>query len=185
MYSSIATVCLSGSLEEKVDAIAEAGFEGIELFENDLTAFTGTPREAGELIRSRGLKLVTLQPFRDFEGLQGRAREQAFYRAEQKFDLMEELGTDLLMTCSTTHPDSLPGLSRAADDFCELGERIGLMVSAVEFIGSRGGRTSASTGMPMWLYQSSMALGGGLLSISALVMGAMRFHPPTNEEARS
>ncbi|NYS62124.1 bifunctional sugar phosphate isomerase/epimerase/4-hydroxyphenylpyruvate dioxygenase family protein [Vreelandella salicampi] len=123
MYSSIATVCLSGSLEEKVDAIAQAGFEGLELFENDLTAFTGTPKEAGELIRARGLKLVTLQPFRDFEGLQGRARERAFDRAEHKFDLMEELGTDLLMVCSTVHPDSLPGLSRAADDFYELGER--------------------------------------------------------------
>ncbi|CDG52683.1 MULTISPECIES: sugar phosphate isomerase/epimerase [Halomonadaceae] len=77
MYSSIATVCLSGSLEEKVDAIAQAGFEGLELFENDLTAFPGTPWEAGELIRSRGLKLVTLQPFRDFEGLQGRAATPA------------------------------------------------------------------------------------------------------------
>jgi 4-hydroxyphenylpyruvate dioxygenase len=123
MYSSIATVCLSGSLEEKVSAIANAGFEGLELFENDLTAFTGTPQEAGELIRARGLKLVTLQPFRDFEGLQGRARQQAFDRAEHKFDLMEELGTDLLMVCSTVHPESLPGLSRAADDFYELGER--------------------------------------------------------------
>ena len=123
MYSSIATVCLSGSLEEKVDAIAQAGFEGLELFENDLTAFAGTPREAGELIRARGLKLVTLQPFRDFEGLQGRARQRAFDRAEHKFDLMEELGTDLLMACSTVHPDALPGISRAADDFFELGER--------------------------------------------------------------
>ena len=123
MYSSIATVCLSGSLEEKVDAIAEAGFEGLELFENDLTAFTGSPREAGELIRSRGLRLVTLQPFRDFEGLEGRARQQAFDRAEHKFDLMQELGTDLLMACSTTRADSLPGLSRAADDYRELGER--------------------------------------------------------------
>src|SRR5690554_7580908 len=83
MYSSIATVCLSGSLEEKVDAIAKAGFEGLELFENDLTAFSGTPQEAGELIRDRGLKLVTLQPFRDFEGLQGRARQRAVDRGER------------------------------------------------------------------------------------------------------
>ncbi|OWV28070.1 sugar phosphate isomerase/epimerase family protein, partial [Halomonas campaniensis] len=52
-----------------------------------------------------------------------RARERAFDRAEHKFDLMEELGTDLLMACSTVHPDSLPGLSRAADDYYELGER--------------------------------------------------------------
>ncbi|MHA7878889.1 MAG: bifunctional sugar phosphate isomerase/epimerase/4-hydroxyphenylpyruvate dioxygenase family protein [Saccharospirillum sp.] len=123
MYSSIATVCLSGTLEEKIDAIARAGFEGIEIFENDLTVFHGTAREAGEMIRERGLKLVTLQPFRDLEGLTGRARQRAFDRAERKFDLMAELGTDLLMVCSSAHPDALPGLNQAAADFAELGER--------------------------------------------------------------
>lgn len=123
MYSSIATVCLSGSLEEKVDAIAKAGFEGIEIFENDLTVFHGSAREAGQMIRDRGLKLVTLQPFRDFEGLEGRTRELAFDRAERKFDLMSELGTDLLMCCSSVHPDAQPGLNRAAADFHELGDR--------------------------------------------------------------
>ncbi|PTY37831.1 hypothetical protein BGP77_15260 [Saccharospirillum sp. MSK14-1] len=123
MFPSIATVCLSGALPEKLDAIARAGFEGVELFENDLTAFDGSAREVGELIRERGLKLVTLQPFRDFEGLEGDDRRRAFDRAERKFDLMEELGTDLLMACSSVHPRALPGIARAADDFHELGER--------------------------------------------------------------
>ena len=123
MYSSIATVCLSGSLEEKIDAIARAGFEGVEVFENDLTVFHGSASEAGQLIRDRGLTLVTLQPFRDFEGLEGRARQLAFDRAERKFDLMAELGTDLLMCCSSVHPDAQPGLNRAAEDFAELGDR--------------------------------------------------------------
>lgn len=123
MYSSIATVCLSGSLEEKIDAIANAGFEGVEVFENDLTVFHGSARDVGQMIRDRGLKLVTLQPFRDFEGLEGRARQLAFDRAERKFDLMAELGTDLLMCCSSVHPQALPGLNRAAQDFAELGER--------------------------------------------------------------
>ncbi|TGG93397.1 sugar phosphate isomerase/epimerase and 4-hydroxyphenylpyruvate domain-containing protein [Natronospirillum operosum] len=123
MKSSIATVCLSGSLPEKVAAIADAGFDGLELFENDLTAFDGTAIQAGRMIAERGLELVTLQPFRDFEGLEGRQRKQALDRAERKFDLMQELGTDLLMVCSSVHPDALPGLSRAAEDFHELGER--------------------------------------------------------------
>lgn len=123
MYSSIATVGLSGTLEEKITAIAQAGFAGVELFENDLTVFPGSARQAGELIRAHGLTLVTLQPFRDLEGLTGTARQQAFDRAEQKFDLMAELGTDLLMCCSTLHPDALPGLDRAAADYAELGER--------------------------------------------------------------
>lgn len=123
MYSSIATVCLSGSLAEKLDAIANAGFIGVELFENDLTTFPGSAREVGDMIRERGLKLVTLQPFRDFEGLQGRERARAFDRAERKFDLMAELGTDLLMCCSSVHPQAQPGIAQAADDFAALGER--------------------------------------------------------------
>lgn len=36
MNSSIATVSLSGNLESKLRAIAEAGFQGVEIFENDL-----------------------------------------------------------------------------------------------------------------------------------------------------
>ena len=60
---------------------------------------------------------------------------------------------------------------------------IGLMVSAVEFIASRGGRTLSSTGMPMWLFQTSMLVGGGLLSLSALVMGALRWNEQLGEEA--
>jgi 4-hydroxyphenylpyruvate dioxygenase len=123
MYSSIATVCLSGSLHDKITAIAAAGFEGIEIFENDLTAFNGTARDAGQLIRDLGMTLVTLQPFRDFEGLEGRDRQRAFDRAERKFDLMEELGTDLLMCCSSVHPNAKPGIARAADDYAALGER--------------------------------------------------------------
>ena len=36
MRRSIATVCLSGTLDEKLAAAARAGFDGIELFEADL-----------------------------------------------------------------------------------------------------------------------------------------------------
>jgi 3-dehydroshikimate dehydratase len=36
MKTLIATVCLSGGLSEKLEAIAAAGFRGVEIFENDL-----------------------------------------------------------------------------------------------------------------------------------------------------
>ncbi|HVC51293.1 MAG TPA: hypothetical protein VND87_04660 [Stellaceae bacterium] len=45
-------------------AIAGARFKGIEIFENDLLSFDGTPAEIGQAIRSLGLKAVTFQPFR-------------------------------------------------------------------------------------------------------------------------
>src|SRR5687768_6426504 len=116
MRTAIATVCLSGALPEKVEAIAAARFKGIEIFENDLLSFNGTPREARSLIEGAGLKTVTFQPFRDFEGLPEPLRAKAFARAERKFDVMEELGCDLLMVCSNVSPDSLGGIDRAAAD---------------------------------------------------------------------
>jgi sugar phosphate isomerase/epimerase len=40
MRTAIATVCLSGVLNEKLEAIAAAGFKGVEIFENDLLSFS-------------------------------------------------------------------------------------------------------------------------------------------------
>src|SRR6478752_8461015 len=123
MQTSIATVSLSGGLAEKLEAIAAAGFTGVEIFESDLLSFNGTPKDVARLVASLGLKIVTFQPFRDFEGMPEPQRSRTFARAERKFDLMGELGCDLLMICSNVAPDSLGGIERAAADFHELGER--------------------------------------------------------------
>ena len=123
MKTSIATVSVSGTLPEKLEAIAAAGFDGIEIFEQDFIAHDGDPREVGDLIRSIGLEITLFQPFRDFEGLPDPLRAKAFDRAERKFDLMQELGTDLLLVCSSCHPEALGGIDRAAADFHELAER--------------------------------------------------------------
>ncbi|MCA0873026.1 sugar phosphate isomerase/epimerase and 4-hydroxyphenylpyruvate domain-containing protein [Seohaeicola saemankumensis] len=123
MKTSIATVSVSGSLREKLQAIAAAGFDGVEIFEQDFIADESSPRDVGRLIRDHGLDITLFQPFRDFEGLPGAQRTKAFDRAERKFDLMQELGTDLVLFCSSVHPDALGGIDRAAEDFAELGER--------------------------------------------------------------
>lgn len=122
MQTAIATVCLSGTLSEKIEAIAAAGFKGVEIFENDLLSFVGSPADVRRMIEDRGLKIVTLQPFRDFEGMPDPFRTKAFARAERKFDLMAELGCDLLMVCSNISPNSLGGIDRAASDLGELAE---------------------------------------------------------------
>ncbi|MFD0935023.1 sugar phosphate isomerase/epimerase family protein, partial [Methylobacterium trifolii] len=125
MYNSIATVSLSGSLPTKLRAIAEAGFAGVELFEADVLADPHTPREIGAMIADLGLRCVTLQPFRDFEGLPEPRRATAFDRAERKFDLAHDIGTDLLMVCSSTVADASGDHARIAADLRELGERAG------------------------------------------------------------
>ncbi|MEY4375703.1 MAG: hypothetical protein RJB26_253 [Pseudomonadota bacterium] len=123
MRHSIATVSVSGTLEGKLQAIAQAGFAGVEIFENDLIAYPGSPREVGQMVRSLGLECVMFQPFRDFEGMPPELRQRTFDRAERKFDVMQELGTDLVLVCSNCSPQSLPDRSRIVDDFRELGER--------------------------------------------------------------
>ncbi|MEZ5448814.1 MAG: hypothetical protein R3E89_07370 [Thiolinea sp.] len=69
MLYSIATVCLSGTLRGKIEAIAAAGFQAIEIFENDLITHDGPVSEIRRMIEDHGLQIVTYQPFRDFEGL--------------------------------------------------------------------------------------------------------------------
>jgi 4-hydroxyphenylpyruvate dioxygenase len=123
MRTAIATVCLSGTLRKKLEAIAGAGFAAVEIFENDLLYFNGTPREGRALAEDLGLKIAVYQPFRDFEGMPEPQRAKTFARAERKFDTMAELGCDFLMVCSNVSPDSLGGIDRAAADFHELGER--------------------------------------------------------------
>lgn len=122
MKTSIATVSLGGTLREKLEAIAAAGFDGVEIFENDILAHDGPPAEVGAMVRDLGLEIVALQPFRDFEGMPEPARGRAFARARRKFELMTELGTRNLLICSNVSPQSLGGIDRAADDLRELGE---------------------------------------------------------------
>jgi 4-hydroxyphenylpyruvate dioxygenase len=123
LQTSIATVSIGGDLREKLEAIAAAGFDGVEIFENDFLAYDRSPRDVAAMVADLGLTITLFQPFRDFEGLPEPQRAQAFERAERKFDLMAELGTDLMLVCSSVSPLALGGIDRAANDLRELGER--------------------------------------------------------------
>src|SRR3954467_3757601 len=120
---SIATVCLSGTLPDKLEAAALAGFQGVEIFENDLLTYDGSPEEAGRMCRDLGLAVTIYQPFRDFEAMPAPQRARNLDRAERKFDTMQALGTDLILVCSNTQPAALPESGRAAADLHEMAER--------------------------------------------------------------
>jgi 4-hydroxyphenylpyruvate dioxygenase len=122
MKTSIATVSISGDLGEKLEAIAAAGFDGIEIFETDFLTFGGAPGEVGRMIRDAGLEITLFQPFRDLEGLPEPQRTRAFERARRKFEVMNELGTDLMLVCSNVAPEALGGIDRAAADLRALGD---------------------------------------------------------------
>ncbi|HUI17703.1 MAG TPA: TIM barrel protein [Alphaproteobacteria bacterium] len=120
---SIATVCMGGTLETKLMAAAKAGFRAVEIFENDLTFFSGTARDAGAMAADLGLEIVALQPLRDFEAMPEPMRARNFERAERKLELMEALGTRLLCLCSNVSPEAIDDPDRAAEDLARLAER--------------------------------------------------------------
>ncbi len=107
MKRSIATVSISGTLVEKLTAIQAAGFDGIEIFENDLLYFDGSPADVRRIAGDLGLEIVLFQPFRDFEGVSAERLARNLDRVKRKFDLMHELGTDRILVCSNVSPDTI------------------------------------------------------------------------------
>jgi len=114
MKTSIATVSISGEFPEKLAAIAKAGFTGVEIFENDFLTYDASPRQVAALVRDHGLEVTLFQPFRDFEGMPEPMRARGFERAKRKFDVMGELGTDLMLICSNVSPFAVGGIDRLA-----------------------------------------------------------------------
>jgi 4-hydroxyphenylpyruvate dioxygenase len=120
LRTAVATVCLSGTLEDKLVAAAAAGFDGVEIFEPD---FVASPWSAAE-VRSRcadlGLSIDLYQPFRDFDADDPDVLAANLRRAEHKFDVMEQLGTDLVLVCSSVSPHALDDDDRIAEQLHRL-----------------------------------------------------------------
>jgi 4-hydroxyphenylpyruvate dioxygenase len=106
LRTAIATVCISGTLEDKLTAAAAAGFDGVEIFEPD---FVVSPMSAAE-VRMRcadlGLSIDLYQPFRDLDSVRPEGFAANLRRIERKFDVMEQLGTDQVLVCSANYPDA-------------------------------------------------------------------------------
>lgn len=120
---SIATVSISGTLAEKMEAAAAIGFDGVEIFENDLLTFEGTPKDIRHLAENLGLVITCFQPFREFEAMPEPQRARNMDRAERKFDVMQQLGAELLLVCSNVSPAAINDDARATADLLEMAER--------------------------------------------------------------
>ncbi|MET7329675.1 TIM barrel protein [Nonomuraea sp. NPDC005650] len=123
MRKSIATVSVSGTLTEKLDAIAAAGFDGVEIFENDLLVCPLPPEEIRARAADLGLSIDLYQPFRDFEAVPADLLARNLRRAEHKFRTMERLGADLLLVCSNVSPAAIGDDELAAAQLRLLAER--------------------------------------------------------------
>jgi len=120
---SIATVCVSGTLDDKLAAAASAGFDGIELFENDLVVAPWSPGEVRARCADLGLSIDLYQPFRDFEAVEPRLLTANLARAERKFDVLAELGADTVLVCSSVAPAAIDDDELAAEQLALLADR--------------------------------------------------------------
>ena len=123
MRRSIATVCLSGTLDEKLEAAAAAGFDGVEIFEPDLIGSPLAPAEVRSRAEALGLSIDLYQPFRDFEAVPAAQLQRNLRRAEAKFDVMEQLGVDTILVCSNVSPDAIDDDDLAAEQLHALAAR--------------------------------------------------------------
>ena len=112
---SIATVCLSGTLDDRLAAAAAAGFDGVEIFENDLIASPSSAADIGARARDLGLAIELYQPFRDAEGTPHHRFQSVMRRMRAKLDTMANLGVDMVLICSSVAPDAVNDDGLAAE----------------------------------------------------------------------
>jgi sugar phosphate isomerase/epimerase len=107
----------SHTLPKKLEAIAAAGFDAIELSMPDILTYgqqisdsgaeidpkdyatlRSVGQKIGELCKKEGLKILILQPFANFEGWPrgSKEREDAWERAKGWMSIMEATGTDMM-----------------------------------------------------------------------------------------
>jgi 4-hydroxyphenylpyruvate dioxygenase len=130
MRTSIATVCLSGGLEEKLAAAAAAGFDGVEMFENDLIACASSPAGIRRRVEDLGLSMELYQPFRDFEAVPPDRLAHNLRRARRKLELACLLGAPMLLVCSSVS-------ELAVDDDSLASEQLRQLASLAEEYGVR------------------------------------------------
>jgi 4-hydroxyphenylpyruvate dioxygenase len=122
MRTSIATVSLSGSLTEKLSAASRAGFDGVEIFENDLLASPLAPEEIRARCADLGLSIDLYQPMRDVEAVPGDEFVRGLRRARHKFELMRRLGADTVLVCSSVSPLAIDDDALAAEQLSEVAD---------------------------------------------------------------
>lgn len=121
MRKSIATVSVSGSLTEKLDAIASAKFAAIELFDADLTCSPLSPEDVARRCDDLGLGIDLFQPLRDCVGLLPEAFSDRLRFARAKLEMMERLGATRALLCSAVHPAAVDDLDLAAEQLAAVG----------------------------------------------------------------
>lgn len=103
--TSVASVCFNGTIWEKIDAVASAGFDFIEIMTPDLDEAPAC--DIYDYCCSRNLSVSILQPFRDLEGYPDETFAEKLKEFETFLQTCQELHTDTLLLCANCDPTAL------------------------------------------------------------------------------
>src|SRR5436190_20668751 len=122
MRRAIATISMSGTLREKLEAAAAARFDAVELSESDFIAFRGTAREVRRVADDLGIAIDLYQPLLGFEAVPAAQFQQNLERVERKLDLLEALGVATLGLTANSSAAALDDSALAAEHLHTLAE---------------------------------------------------------------
>ncbi|KAL2015116.1 hypothetical protein VTK56DRAFT_6290 [Thermocarpiscus australiensis] len=142
-YASCSIGLPRHTLHQKIEAIREAGFDGIELSFPDLQAYASrhfgcdiaeddynslceAAKAVSDMCAGHGLKILVLQPFSNFEGwpVGSKEREDAFARAKGWIEVMEAARTDMLQVGSSDSPGISQDVDHLASDLASLADML-------------------------------------------------------------
>jgi 4-hydroxyphenylpyruvate dioxygenase len=125
----INTILLGGSSAQKIAAAGAAGFDAVELWSEDVEAYSDTRDELREVLRSHRVDLTDLQVLRDFDGAPDDVRDSKRDEAIRMLDRAVDIGADLVMIAASTDARSIA--DRIVEDlrwFCDEADARGLRV---------------------------------------------------------
>ncbi|GLY30723.1 sugar phosphate isomerase/epimerase [Kineosporia sp. NBRC 101731] len=120
--TSMATLSIGGSLEEKIEAIAGAGFDGLELLDDDLRRSRMSPAECAARCADHGLTIDAYQPFRRAEGVPAEEFIDVLARFRSELEVMSALGVTSILVVSNTDADAIASRDQSVTQLAALAD---------------------------------------------------------------
>ena len=114
------TISLAGTLEGKLKAIKQAGFDQVMLNARDVVGHEGGLEAAIQAVKTSGLRVTGFQVLRDFEGLSGHLHDYKIDIAKSMLEMCASLGSKVLLVCSSTSTHASQDVDSLAKDLRKL-----------------------------------------------------------------
>jgi sugar phosphate isomerase/epimerase len=146
---AVDTASIAGALDEKLAALAGAGFTRVTLSAKDLVGErSGGLEHAVRQVRASGLTVSGFEALRDFEGLASPHLEYKLDIAKAMLKMMQGVGADLLLVSSSTTP-------YATGDLDVIAKHLQLLSTLATPLGIRIGYEALAWGRCINDYQSA------------------------------